>query len=59
MVCLAGRNHSGTADLRSKYFQVDYKIFQQKDGMAMWSSISPINGKIYMEHFDKLALVSV
>jgi hypothetical protein len=28
--------------LRIKYFQVDDKFFQQKDGMAMGSSLSPL-----------------
>jgi hypothetical protein len=42
--------------LRITYFQVDNKFFQQKDGMAMGSSLSPIIRNIYMEHFEKLAL---
>jgi hypothetical protein len=41
--------------LRTTYFQVDNKFFQQKDGMAMGSSVSSIFGNIYMEHFEKLA----
>jgi hypothetical protein len=43
--------------LRTTYFQVDVKFFQQKDGMAMGSSLSPIVSNI-MEHFEKLALDS-
>jgi hypothetical protein len=44
--------------LRTTYFQVVNKFFQQKDGMAMGKSVSHIIGKIYMEHFEKLALDS-
>jgi hypothetical protein len=35
--------------LRTTYYQVDDKFFQQKDGMAMRSSLSPILSNIYME----------
>jgi hypothetical protein len=38
---------------------VDYKFFQQKDGMAVGSSLSLIVSNIYTEHFEKLALGSV
>jgi hypothetical protein len=41
---------------RTTYFQVDDNLFQQKYGMAMESSLSPINRNIYMENFEKLAL---
>jgi hypothetical protein len=44
--------------LKTTYFQVDDKFFQQKDGMAMGSSLSPIVSNIYMEYFEKLALDS-
>ena len=44
--------------LRTTYFQVDDKFFQQKDGMAMENSLSPIVSNIFMEHFEKLALDS-
>jgi hypothetical protein len=44
--------------LRTTYFQVNDRFCQQKDGMAMGSSISPIVSNIYMEHFEKLALDS-
>jgi hypothetical protein len=43
--------------LRTTYFQVD-KFFQQKDGMAVGSSHSPIGSNIFVEHFEKLALGS-
>jgi hypothetical protein len=42
--------------LRTIYFQVNDKFFQQKDSMAMGSSLSPVVSKIFMEHFEKLAL---
>jgi hypothetical protein len=45
--------------LRTTYFQVDDKFFQQKDGMAIGSSLSPIVSNIYMEHFEKLAVGSL
>jgi hypothetical protein len=44
--------------LRTTYFQVDDKFFQQKDDMAMGSSLSPVMSNIFMEHFEKLALDS-
>jgi hypothetical protein len=44
--------------LRTTYFQADDKFFQQKDGMAMGSCLSPIIRNIFMEHFEKFALDS-
>jgi hypothetical protein len=44
--------------LRTTYFQVDNKFFQQKDGKAMGNFLSPIVRNIFMEHFEKLALGS-
>jgi hypothetical protein len=44
--------------LRTTYFQVDDRFYQQKEGMAMGGSLSPIVSNIYMEHFEKLALDS-
>jgi hypothetical protein len=44
--------------LKTTYFQLDDKFFQQKDDMAMGSSLSPIVSNIYMEYFEKLALDS-
>jgi hypothetical protein len=44
--------------LRTTYFQVDDRFFQQKDGITMGSSLSPIVSNIFMEHFEKLALDS-
>jgi hypothetical protein len=44
--------------LRTTYFQADDKFFQQKDDMAMGSSLSPTVSNIFMEHFEKLTLDS-
>jgi hypothetical protein len=37
---------------------VNNKFFQQKDGMAMRNSLSPIVSNTFVEHFEKLALDS-
>jgi hypothetical protein len=42
--------------LKTTYLQVDDKFFQQKDGMAMGSALSPVVSNIFMEHFEELAL---
>jgi hypothetical protein len=42
--------------LKTTYFQVDDKFFQQKDGMAMGNDLSPVVSNIYMEHFEEMAL---
>jgi hypothetical protein len=42
--------------LKTTCFQVDDKFFQQKDGMAMGSALSPVVSNIFMEHFEELAL---
>jgi hypothetical protein len=39
--------------------QVDDKFFQEKYGMIMGSSLSPIVSNIFMEHFKNLVLDSV
>jgi hypothetical protein len=44
--------------LKTAYFQVYDKFFQQTDGMAMGSSLSPIVSNICMELFEELALDS-
>jgi hypothetical protein len=44
--------------LRTTYIQVDDEFFQQKDGMAMGSSLSSVVSNIFMEHFEILALDS-
>jgi hypothetical protein len=44
--------------LKTTYFQVDDTFFQQKDGIAMGSSLSPIVSNIFMEHLERLALDS-
>jgi hypothetical protein len=42
--------------LKTTYFQVDDKFFQQKDGMSMGNALSPVVSNICMEHFEELAL---
>jgi hypothetical protein len=44
--------------VRTTYFQVEDRFHQQKSGMAMRSSLSPIISSIFMEHFEQLALDS-
>jgi hypothetical protein len=44
--------------LRTTYFQVDNKLFQQEDGMAVVSFLSHIVSSVFMEHFEKVALDS-
>jgi hypothetical protein len=36
--------------LKTTYFQMECKFFQQKDGMAMGSTLSPVVSNIFMEH---------
>jgi hypothetical protein len=53
--CPAGRSHHGIAGslLRTTYFQVNDKFFQQKNGMAIGSFLTTTVSN--MEHFEKLA----
>jgi hypothetical protein len=44
--------------LTTTHFQVDDKFFQQKDGVAMGSSLKPIVSNICIDHFDKMTLDS-
>jgi hypothetical protein len=44
--------------VRTTYFQVEDRFYQQKSVMAMESSLSPINSNIFMKHFEQLALDS-
>jgi hypothetical protein len=44
--------------LKTTYFQVHQKFFQQKDGMEMGNSLSSIVCELYMNHFEELALDS-
>ena len=37
--------------LRNAYFQLENQIYQQVDGLAMGSALSPVVSNIYMEHF--------
>jgi hypothetical protein len=58
MLSLAGWSHHSTAEifLKSTYFRVDFKFFQQKDSMAVESDLSSIISNIYVEHFEKWTL---
>jgi hypothetical protein len=44
--------------LRTTHFQADDKFFQQEDGMAMGSSLSPMVSNTYMIYFLILTLDS-
>jgi hypothetical protein len=44
--------------LRTTYFQVDDKFFQQKNNVAVGSSLSSIVSNMYVKHSEKLALDS-
>jgi hypothetical protein len=41
---------------KTTYFQVSYKFYQETDGMAMGSPLSPVISNIYMEKFKKVPL---
>ncbi|KAG8192007.1 hypothetical protein JTE90_001741 [Oedothorax gibbosus] len=42
--------------LTTTYFQWNGSIYEQRDGVAMGSPLSPVIANFYMEHFEKLAL---
>jgi hypothetical protein len=42
--------------LTTTYFQFDDKLYQQKEGMAMQNSLSPVVSSIFIEHFEEIAL---
>nr|XP_060622650.1 uncharacterized protein LOC132769734 [Anolis sagrei ordinatus] len=42
--------------LTTSYFQWDNEFYEQKDGVAMGSPLSPVIANFYMEHFEKQAL---
>jgi hypothetical protein len=44
--------------VRTTYFQVENRFYQQKSSMAMESFLSSIISNIFMEHFEQLALDS-
>jgi hypothetical protein len=46
------------ACMRTTYFQVDNKFYEQKDGMAMESPLSLLVSNIFMETFGQLALTT-
>jgi hypothetical protein len=42
--------------LISTYFEVNDRLYQQKEGIAMGSSLSPVVSNIFMEYSETLAL---
>ena len=42
--------------LRTMYFQYGNKFFEQKDGTAMGSPLTPVVANIFMEEFENKAL---
>uniref|UniRef100_A0A1B6MI77 Reverse transcriptase domain-containing protein n=1 Tax=Graphocephala atropunctata TaxID=36148 RepID=A0A1B6MI77_9HEMI len=38
------------------FFYFDGKFYEQIDGAAMGSPLSPVAANLYMEHFEKMAL---
>jgi hypothetical protein len=42
--------------MRTTYFKVDKKFYEQNEGMAMGSPLSPVMSNIFMETFEQLAL---
>ena len=42
--------------LTSTYFCVDGQFFEQRDGVAMGSPLSPVIANFYMEEFEKNAI---
>ena len=44
--------------LKSTFFQFEDQFYEQIEGAAMGSPLSPIIANIYMEHFEELALTS-
>jgi hypothetical protein len=45
--------------VRTTYFQVEDRFYQQKNRVEMGSSLSPIISNIFMEHFEQLSMDSV
>ena len=43
-------------ELRTTYFTFQGSFYEQKDGAAMGSPVSPVVANIYMEMFEELAL---
>lgn len=42
--------------LKTTYFQFEDTFYQQKEGMAMGNSLSPVVSNIFMEHFEEIAI---
>ena len=45
--------------LHNTYFSFQNKFYEQVEGVAMGSPVSPIVANLYMEHFERKALRSV
>ena len=44
--------------LRSTYFQFENQFYEQTDGAAMGSTLSPIIANLFMEHIEEKAITS-
>jgi hypothetical protein len=44
--------------MRTTYFQVDDKFYEQKERVAMGGSVSPVVSNIFVETFEQLALTT-
>jgi hypothetical protein len=42
--------------LTTTYIQFEDKFYQQNEGVAMGSSLSPVVSNVFMEHFEEIAL---
>jgi hypothetical protein len=42
--------------LTTTHFQFEDRFYQQKEGMAMGNSLSPVVSNIFMEHFEEIGL---
>jgi hypothetical protein len=42
--------------LTTTYFQFEDKLYQEKEGLAMRNSVSPVVSNIIMEHFEEITL---
>ena len=44
--------------LRSTYFQYNGSIYEQREGVAMWSPVSAVVANLYMESFEEQAITT-
>jgi hypothetical protein len=45
--------------LTTTYFQFENKFYQQKEGMPIGNSLSPVASDIFMKHFEEVELDTV